>query len=159
MTGFSSAASILMVGSSIASAPFSLSIFARPELSSLGLVTTALTPASGRSSSQLKSSDSAATSPTTMTAGITTLAFFAASASPSTVEEMILCAAVVPFSMTAAGVSGSMPPPIRPFISTGSEDIPIRNTIVPPASASAAKSMSYVWSFLLWPVTTCTLEQ
>ena len=42
---------------------------------------------------------------------------------------------------------------------TGRDDIPIRNMIVPPASASAAKSMSYVWSFLLWPVTTCTLEQ
>jgi Zn-dependent protease len=61
--------SISMTGTSITSAPFLRSIDASPDESSLGLVTTALTPFRGRLLRQPNRSASPATLPITITAG------------------------------------------------------------------------------------------
>ena len=131
-----------MAGSSSTSAPRVRSFSAMEEISFLGRVTTALTPARGSFSYQPNRSAREHTLPTTMMAGVRMPAFLAASGRSATVATTRRCPAVVPCCSTAAGMAGSMPASRRPRQISGRAFKPIRNTRVPFVSFRALKSIS-----------------
>ena len=150
---------IRMAGSSTTSAPSRRNRSDSPDTRCRGRITMARTPNRGRSSCQWKRSASPQTLPTTMMAGVLTLALSASVSSVARVPSTRRCPAVQPFSSTAAGVSDGMPAFISPDTMSDSAATPIRNTSVPPVRASASKSMSSASPARRWPVTTWTLEQ
>ena len=79
---------------------------------------------------------SAATGPTTITAGESR----STAARPASVVRTTRWAAVVARAMTAAGVSGDRPPAMSASAIAARVDMPMRITRVPPARASASQS-------------------
>ena len=141
-----------MQGYSVTAAPRARSFSERAPMRSLGRVTTISLPFKGKASNQSNFSESVQTLPTTMMAGLSILASAAAWGSAPRVEMRLRWRGVVPRSMTAAGISASMPASKSPWQMAGSAVTPMRKTKVPPVRFKASKSMVSLAPALAWPV-------
>ena len=108
---------------------------------SRGRVTTTVLPCSGRGVNQSSLSLRVHTLPTMMSAGLFSPAARTCGARSETVATTLRWLPRVPFSMTAAGMSGAMCAESRPSMTCSSAVRPIRNTSVPPAFTRLSKSI------------------
>ena len=92
-------------------------------------------------------------------AGLFTPAAFASWGSFSNEEISFRWPGQVPFSMTAAGISGAIPASSSPRQILGRLLTLIRNTRVPPVRRRASKSMCSSAPARAWPVMMWTEEQ
>ena len=141
-------------GSSSAVAPAPSSASTRPRARGPLRVTTTVRPVRGAPAAPTAwGGPSAATAPTTMTAGGPR----STSARPASVVRAIRCDAVVPCAITATAVSGGRPPCTKAAAMAARFVMPMRITSVPPTRARASQSCAPVPSGSpSRPVTTVT---
>ena len=126
---------------------------------SRGRVTTTVLPCRGKGVNQSSLSLKVHTLPTMMSAGLFSPAARTCGARSETVATTLRWLPRVPFSITAAGMSGAMCAESRPSMTCSSAVRPMRNTSVPPAFTRLSKS---IWSGLparACAVMMCTDEQ
>ena len=114
-----------IAGASITSAPSSRSRAASGLACARARVTAIVRPCSGRRSSQARSSRSAATGPTSVTAGARMLSACARSATVASVASTVRWPGSVPRSTTATGSSAGRPSACRRSAIRGSARTPM----------------------------------